>query len=148
MDAAALTLDTTGDTAIACFHCGLAFRPGKPIRVFVDGASRDMCCAAVAEAIVAGGLTDYYRHRSALPGRAEDLVPAWLKHAERYDLDGVRNRFVQTDSIGLSRAELLLEGMTCPACAWLVEQQLRQIAGVREAAVNFGTQRTRLLARK
>jgi P-type Cu+ transporter len=37
--------------------------------------------------------------------------------------------------------ELLIQGMTCASCARRVEQALAEVPGVREAAVNFATQR-------
>ena len=138
------------DATTGCFHCGLQFRPGlagKPIQVWVNGANRDMCCAgcaAVAATIVASGLADYYRHRSVLLGRPAELVPSWLRDLESYDLEGVQRSFVQTDPAGTRSTELLLEGINCPACAWLVEQRLRQLPGVTLANINYSTQRARI----
>ena len=142
----ALKTDATTD----CFHCGLQFRPGlagKPIQVWVNGANRDMCCAgcaAVAATIVASGLADYYRHRSVPLGRPAERVPSWLRDLESYDLEGVQRSFVQTDAAGARSTELLLEGINCPACAWLVEQRLRQLPGVTLVSVNYSTQRARI----
>ncbi|HRZ25110.1 MAG TPA: heavy metal translocating P-type ATPase metal-binding domain-containing protein, partial [Candidatus Contendobacter sp.] len=62
----------------ACFHCGLPVPPGTHYAVVIDGQRQPMCChgcEAVAEAIVAAGLTDFYRHRTAPSRRAEDLIP-------------------------------------------------------------------------
>ena len=55
---------------LPCFHCGLPVPDGSPYQAHVLGAARSMCCPgcqAVAEAIVAGGLESYYRHRSETP---------------------------------------------------------------------------------
>ncbi len=135
----------TNDGAdLACFHCGLAFPLRNVKRVLINGAERDMCCvgcAAVAEAIVASGLGDYYRHRQIRPAAPAEILPDWLKAADNYDLDGVRQEFVQTAGNGLCTVELLLEGINCPACAWLAEQRLQKLPGARKATVNYATQR-------
>ncbi len=133
-------------TSDTCFHCGQRIRTGV-FHVFLEGRERPMCCAgcaAVAETIVASGLTDFYRHRSVDRVPPAELVPNWLTDAESYDIDGVRQNFVETDPAGISRAELLLEGLTCPACAWLVEQRLKQTPGLVEVQVNYTTRRARL----
>ncbi|MBL8252079.1 MAG: heavy metal translocating P-type ATPase metal-binding domain-containing protein, partial [Candidatus Competibacter sp.] len=57
-------LPPTAETT--CFHCGLAVPPGVHFAVMIDGQCQPMCChgcQAVAEAIVAAGLIDFYRHR-------------------------------------------------------------------------------------
>ena len=135
------------DVAAGCFHCGLPLGGASRFTVFVNGAERDMCCAgcaAVAETIVAGGLADYYRHRSAPGNRPEDSMPQWMRDLESFDLEAVQHSFVQRGDAGARRAELLLEGVNCPACVWLVEQRLKRLPGVNEVSVNYATQRVRI----
>jgi P-type Cu2+ transporter len=135
------------DAAAGCFHCGLPLRGANDYKVFVNGAERDMCCAgcaAVAETIVAGGLADYYHHRSVPGNRPEDSMPQWMRDLESFDLEAVQQSFVQRSDGGACRAELLLEGVNCPACVWLVEQRLKRLPGVSEVSVNYATQRVRI----
>jgi len=130
-----------------CFHCDLPLRAASRFDVFVDGAQRAMCCAgcaAVAQTIVAAGLADYYRHRSAPGNRPEDRMPQWMRDLESFDIEAVRERFVQRGEAGTCRAELLLEGVNCPACVWLVEQRLKRLPGVSEVSVNYTAQRVRI----
>ncbi|RME34353.1 MAG: hypothetical protein D6786_05235, partial [Gammaproteobacteria bacterium] len=58
-----------------CFHCGEPLPPdGRRHEALIDGEKRPMCCPgcqAVAEAIVAAGLGDYYRLRQAPAPRGE-----------------------------------------------------------------------------
>jgi len=61
---------TVGESlrAATCFHCGLPAAAGGRWRGSVLGQVREFCCAgcqAVAQAISAGGLEDYYRLRTA-----------------------------------------------------------------------------------
>jgi Cu2+-exporting ATPase len=134
-------------TAGGCFHCGLPLRGVDRFKVLVNGAERDMCCAgcaAVAETIAAAGLADYYRHRTAPGNRPEDSVPQWLRDLQSFDLKAVQRSFVQRGDGGVCSAELLLEGVNCPACVWLVEQRLKRLHGVSEVSVNYAAQRVRI----
>ncbi len=108
-----------------------------------------MCCAgcqAVAQSIQAAGLTDYYRHRSA-PAAGPDAVPRELaEQLALYDEPDVQARIVRsaeaTDQAGATaEVTLLLEGMRCGACVWLIERTLAAQPGVLGASVNFATER-------
>jgi Cu2+-exporting ATPase len=106
-----------------------------------------MCCAgckAVAEAIVAGGLDDYYRQRTELAATPEALVPAALRELEAYDHEDVQRPFVRELDDGHREASLILEGIECAACAWLNERHLAGLPGVTDAQVNFSTNRARV----
>jgi Cu2+-exporting ATPase len=106
-----------------------------------------MCCEgckAVAEAIIAGGLDDYYRQRSEMPGKPEELVPEFLREIQVYDHEFAQRSFVRRFDGGEREASLVLGGIECAACAWLNERHLRQLPGVIDAQVNFSTHRARV----
>jgi len=48
---------------------------------------------------------------------------------------------VSEEAAGLPRVELVVEGMTCEACAAHVERELRGVPGVRGASVDYGAGR-------
>jgi Cu2+-exporting ATPase len=127
-----------------CYHCGERMRADSSWRVQIDGRWRPMCCAgcqAVAEAIVENGLGAYYSTRLASPGRREAVMPP-LPARVVDDPLWQRDRVTR---LGRSReAVLLLEGMVCPACAWLIEQRIGRLPGIGRAAVNYATQRIRV----
>ncbi len=131
--------------ALACFHCGEPVdRPGRWV-VNLDGSARETCCAgcqAVAEAIVAAGLDDYYRTRSA-PAAGAAIVPPALAALEVYDDADVQARFVRS-SDAACEATLMVDGLRCGACVWLLEQGLRRRQGVEAASVNLATGRATL----
>ena len=59
-----------------------------------------MCChgcQAVAQAIVDGGLGDYYRHRTATSITAQNLVPEELTSLNIYDQPEVQRSFVSNE---------------------------------------------------
>ena len=133
-------------TDAGCFHCGLPFT-GARHAVTIGGVVRETCCRgcqAVAETIVANGLTAYYDHRSA-PAPAREAPHRLLDELGVYDLPEVQKGFVRTATGGaLREAALLLEGITCAACVWLIERRLRQMPGVAEVHINYATRRARI----
>ena len=133
--------------AARCYHCDQPIHGETDIRVTIDGASRPMCCEgckAVAEAIIAGGLDDYYRQRSEVPARPQELVPEYLREAQVYDHEQAQRSFVRQLDDGEREASLVLTGIECAACAWLNERHLQQLPGVVDAQVNFSTHRARV----
>jgi len=130
-----------------CFHCGLPVPPGADYGVEIDGRREPMCCRgceAVAHAIIAGGLTDFYRYRTEKSPRGQELVPEQLKELEVYDRVDLQQSFVQ-QQVGEERsASLILEGIVCAACVWLNERHVKSLPGVLDFAVNYSTHRARV----
>jgi len=131
----------------ACFHCGQPVLPGSAYPVEIDGAARPMCCRgcqAVAQAIVDGGLQDYYRHRTEAAPTGRELVPEMLKELDLYDRPELQARFVDVDDENTREASLILEGIVCAACIWLNERHVNRLPGVGEFRINYATQRARV----
>lgn len=130
-----------------CFHCGEPVPHGLLLTARVAGEARPMCChgcAAVAEAIEAAGLSDFYRQRSALGARA---APPPLQVESSLGLyDDPRFTAGHLQSVGPHAVEvaLLLEGVTCQACVWLNERRLAALSGVQEVVANYSTRRLRV----
>ncbi|MGN5073907.1 heavy metal translocating P-type ATPase [Aeromonas veronii] len=128
-----------------CFHCGEPVPANSGYALEIKGIVRPMCCPgcqAVAETIMECGLASYYDHRTA-PGTKGDLVPEELAALTHYDLAEVQQEFV-TDSGTLREIQLTIEGLTCAACAWLIERHLMTLGGLRYINVNTTTHRARI----
>ncbi|HRX71613.1 MAG TPA: heavy metal translocating P-type ATPase, partial [Candidatus Competibacteraceae bacterium] len=141
------TAPPAADSTVECFHCGLPVPPGAHYAVAIDGQRQPMCChgcQAVAEAIVAAGLTDFYRHRTTRSQRAEDLIPEQLRGLELYDRADLQKSFVRVESEQVREAALILEGIVCAACVWLNERHVNALPGVLEFRVNYSTHRARV----
>ena len=126
-----------------CYHCGLPVPAGSRFQAHVLGEPRAMCCPgcqAVAEAIVAGGLESYYKHRSENAANPEALPQALSEELALYDRADVQQPFVQHEG-ELNTACLLIEGVSCAACGWLIEKHLRGLNGVAEASLNLSNHR-------
>ncbi|BCG25563.1 cation-transporting P-type ATPase [Pseudomonas tohonis] len=128
---------------LSCYHCGLPVPAGSPYDARVLGETRAMCCPgcqAVAEAIVAGGLESYYRHRSETAANPDALPSVLPDELALFDREDVQRPFVQHQG-ELSETSLLIEGISCAACGWLIEKHLRTLPGVDEARLNLSNHR-------
>lgn len=129
-----------------CYHCGLPVPGGSQFEAFVLGQSHAMCCPgcqAVAKTIVDSGLESYYRHRSENAINPDALPQALADELALYDRDDVQKDFV-IDQGQLKQTTLVVEGISCAACGWLIEKHLRPLAGVNEARLNLSNQRLHL----
>ena len=127
-----------------CFHCGLSVAPRDEMRAPVRNQMRTFCCTgckSVCEAIHAAGLEGFYQRTPE--GEVLGPPPELPKELALYDIDEVQEEFV--DSLGETREiNLLVEGIHCAACVWLIENSLKAMPGVAEARVNLTGRRLRL----
>ncbi|MDR2365690.1 MAG: heavy metal translocating P-type ATPase [Zoogloeaceae bacterium] len=130
-----------------CYHCGLDIPGDADFSIVIAGETRALCCAgcqAVAEAIVANGLADYYKSRDALPESPREAVPAILEQLALFDHVEFQKSFVRDLGEHEREASLMLEGVTCAACVWLNERHIGQLVGVTGVDVNYATRRARV----
>ncbi len=130
-------------TPLPCYHCALPVPSGSRFTAVVLGEPREFCCPgcqAVAEAIVAGGLESYYQHRSEASANPEALPVQLVDELALYDRADVQQPFVRHQG-ELAETTLLMEGISCAACGWLIEKHLRTLPGVDEARLNLSNHR-------
>ena len=134
--------DAIRDAGDACFHCGERVPGGVRYGLRIGDGWKAMCCAgceAVASAILGRGLGDYYRLRESAGGAPQPDGVADADDPALYDDPALQRGFVRSE--GSSReALLLLEGIRCPACAWLNEKVIGALPGVLGVSVNAATQ--------
>lgn len=135
-----------------CFHCGEIALEGSRWSLNIDGEEQVMCCPAckaVAETIIDSGLKDYYRHRTALPEvspqqkrNARDEVSEEFK---LYDEAAIQKPFVIHTENNQQQLEaeaiLVITGISCAACAWLIEHRLQQLEHITKVNLNLTTHR-------
>ncbi len=127
-----------------CFHCGLPIAPDADYRASLDGAVRRFCCfgcQSVCAAIFGAGLQGYYQRTP--DGTLLAPPPEPPKDIEIYDLDEVQQEFT-TCSGAIRDIHLLVEGIHCAACVWLIERGLQRVPGVQSANVNLVAKRLHL----
>ncbi|QEY58391.1 cadmium-translocating P-type ATPase [Pseudomonas sp. C27(2019)] len=128
---------------LPCFHCGLPVHTGSAFTAVVLDESRVFCCPgcqAVAQTIVAGGLESYYLHRSESSANPEALPGVLPDELLLLDREDIQKPFVSTSGT-ISETRLMIEGITCAACGWLIEKHLKQLPGVLDTSLNLSNHR-------
>ena len=139
--------DTSTNTNLQsdnCYHCQLPLPDNEVVETSIDGQVRSFCChgcSSVAETIHGAGLGGFYDR--ILEGEQLAPPPELADALAMYDLDEVQQEFVATDN-ELSEVQLLVEGVHCAACVWLIENSLRRQSGVAEARVNLSGRKLKL----
>lgn len=120
---------------VECAHCGL---PVAASDITADGPS--FCCAGCRSvyAIVQGsGLGAYYQYRDGeRPAKVATVTGAPAKY-RLFDEASFQAAHVVVADNGQRSAELLLEGIHCSACVWLVERVGRVVPGVVQARLDL-----------
>ncbi len=133
--------ELAGGVTVQCFHCILPADPSVKVFADIEGVQRTFCCTgckSVCEAIYAAGLQGFYKRTpDGLPLAPPPDIPAELA---LYDLDEVQEEYV--DSLSDNREiHLLVEGIHCAACVWLIENSLKAQTGLLDARVNLSGRR-------
>lgn len=130
-----------------CFHCGLPVPENTHFPITYEQTEQETCCAgcqAVAQSIIDAGLGNYYKNRTATAEQAILPPPEILEQLKLYDLPEVQSEFVETLPENEKETVLMLSGITCAACTWLIEQQLWRHQGIQKVELNYSTQRVRI----
>jgi Cu2+-exporting ATPase len=127
-----------------CWHCGEALPAATALHATVAGTMHPVCChgcRAAAEWIDQLGLADYYRLRSepAQRPQGEASGGATWRRAE------LARHVVRDAGDGRREAILLVDGVRCAACVWLIERMLGALPGVERVQVNAAARRARIV---
>ncbi len=130
-----------------CFHCGEPL-PDNPPQAQLGEAQKPVCCIgckAVAELIHQNGLDNFYQLRKGETTKPADyLATATAEEWRVFDQDSVQRELVETVDENTCETSLLIEGVHCAACTWLIRQSLSKLEGVDEVEVNPATTRATL----
>ena len=127
-----------------CFHCSLDIASDAHYHASLEGVARDFCCfgcQSVCVAIFEAGLQGYYQRTPE--GLLLAPPPDLPKDIEIYDIDEVQQDFT-TCSGEVRDIHLLVEGIHCAACVWLIERGLSRVPGVEAVNVNLAAKRVHL----
>ncbi len=133
--------------AARCFHCGRPNPPRARWHADWDGVRHSFCCAGclgVARTIRAAGLDDFYERRTfddAAPPIEGDARDEWSHWDEAATQAGI----VRAGESGTREVSLIVEGIHCGACIWLIESWLAREPGVVSVGVNYATRRARVV---
>ncbi|HSH68817.1 MAG TPA: heavy metal translocating P-type ATPase metal-binding domain-containing protein, partial [Deferrisomatales bacterium] len=127
------------DTSL-CVHCRLPIPPVDLVLDTVDGTELAFCCHGCAGAyriITGAGLGAFYRQRTWDEAGTPDGA-----FAETYS-DEYLEPFVHRGDDG-AELSVLVDGIRCASCVWVVEKIAGDLPGVRDVRVNFATHRARV----
>jgi P-type Cu2+ transporter len=119
----------------SCAHCGLPV----PASAHVDSGPAFCCagCHSVYEIVHAAGLTGYYAYRDVADAAKVQAIASRRKY-EELDDPGFLASQCRAEAGGSMSAELVLEGVHCSACVWLIERIGRIVPGVVSARFDLG----------
>jgi len=130
--------------SITCYHCGLPIEQEGSFTANMAGEQREFCCfgcQTVCQTIYNSGLESFYKKTPE--GKTLAPPPELPSELVSYDLDEVQSDYVDTLN-DIRTIHLLVEGIHCAACVWLIEHRLARIKGVISAEVNLTSKRLRL----
>ncbi len=119
-----------------CDHCAEQFPPTELVTEEVTGTTRNFCCYGCRGAylIIRGaGLEHFYQRPDRQPGTLKEAFNL------RFDEDYLA-RFVRHHESG-DEISLIVDGIRCASCIWLIERLLRKLPGIVSVRVNFATHR-------
>lgn len=122
--------------ACACAHCGLAVPKG----LVVDHRDEQFCCHACESAydVIHGcGLDAYYRLRKQSEKSRKRARSADHERLAVFDSPNFHDRYVRASGDGMMTCDLMLQGVHCAACVWLIEKLPRVLPGVIDARLSL-----------
>lgn len=122
-----------------CWHCHDALADSR-IRVQHDqlGVLAFCCqgCLAAFEIIDSNGLLRFYKDRTQPNPRVNQSQAFRFAH---YDREDVQARLCERTAADSLQVQLILEGVRCSACVWLLESRLNREPAVSVFSVNPAT---------
>ena len=131
------------------WHCGEPVPGLNAPCAIIGGQMRAFCCngcSAAAQWIEGLGLVDYYRLRTAAADRAPDRHES-QRSAAVWESSALARLVVRKVDSARCETMLLIDGMHCTACAWLIERAVGSVPGVDSVHVNIGACRARVVWR-
>jgi Cu2+-exporting ATPase len=124
-----------------CIHCKLPIPPEDLVVDTIDGEERHFCCngcLGVYRIINGAGMQGFYKRRDW----QDEGVPQGVFDS-RFDDTALADRVI-TRNDSTAEIALMIEGVRCAACVWLLERLVGREEGVRELRINYATHRARV----
>ncbi len=127
-----------------CFHCGLPVTTGEQFCAELNGEQASFCCPAcraVAITIVDSGLGSFYQFHETNQQAPDTLWDDGVYTA--FDDAAFHQRYIsrQQQSHDIAQVQLLIGGMHCAACVWLLEQYLLKLPAIEKVSVSLTEQK-------
>jgi len=116
----------------SCHHCGINFRWHALETVSEDGTRQLFCCRGCQGAwqlICSAGLSSFYQ-------RSDRSMPTVATLASPLFSDEELARHMTPDG-DFCRLDILVGGISCPSCIWLLERIIARVSGVNEVSISY-----------
>ena len=116
----------------SCHHCGISFRWNPLEIVSEDGARQRFCCRGCQGAfqiICSAGLGTFYQ-------RSDRSMPTVAPADSAQISDEELARHMVSDG-EFCRLDILVGGISCPSCIWLLERMIAYVDGVAEVSISY-----------
>lgn len=125
-----------------CYHCNSLIPEGSQLYVLLGNQEHQVCsksCQSTALWIAQQGLSDYYLLRQGPSAR-----PVSPSNTQHWDKENLKRHVIRTTKDGLSEVSILVDGVHCSGCVWLIERLLMPLKGVKKIQINPVTRRAHL----
>ncbi|WP_104696845.1 MULTISPECIES: heavy metal translocating P-type ATPase [unclassified Helicobacter] len=122
----------------ACSHCQNLYKEEMLKKVIHNDNELFFCCngcEGVYFLLHQNNLNSFYdklSHQSLTPPKIQ--IDETLNF---FDTPSFSQRYIYKDSQGFDRFALVLEGIHCTACVWLIEKMLEKQEGIFEVSLNY-----------
>ena len=116
----------------SCSHCGISFRWKAIIDSGDDSIKTIFCCRGCQGAyrmICEAGLGNFYL-------RSDRTTPTVTKSAASHYTETDLSHHIISEG-DLCRIDILVSGITCPSCVWLLERMLARVPGVEYVSLSY-----------
>lgn len=128
-----------------CYHCAQPIPEGLDCQTTLNNEVAYFCCygcLAVAQTILGHGLSAYYQFRQGNHQTSELISQERIEKLRVYDSPAFQKQFVYfTPDKSYYETHLVIQGLHCPACVWLIEKRLIRLNGLDSVTVNLTTGR-------
>ncbi|MDH3998781.1 MAG: heavy metal translocating P-type ATPase metal-binding domain-containing protein, partial [Desulfuromonadales bacterium] len=124
-----------------CIHCGLPIEPCDLVTDQINGATLHFCCRGcqgVYRIIHGAGLDRFYQQRHW----DDQGVPDGVFELE-FDDAALAGHVVAKDE-NSAQIALVIEGIRCASCVWLLEKLVSKEPGIDHVVVNYGTHKANI----
>jgi len=122
----------TERTDVICHHCGISFS-WKPLSETTEhGTDVQFCCRGCLGAfrlISSAGLGTFYT-------RTDRALPTVSEQGTVIFRDDELNQHVVPDG-DYTRIDILVGGISCPSCVWLLERMIARVPGVVRVSISY-----------
>lgn len=122
----------------SCDHCALTVSEAQALVDVINGQRKVFCCSGcrgVFRFISGEGLGDFYERRESTwtPGPPD---------REKVELSAFSDALKTIDD--QTEVDVIIDGIRCASCVWLIEKILFRTEGVTYARVNYATHRAKI----